>query len=261
MSKISIEEIHKQNIGKVSDKWSSYLPVYDQLFEKYRIEKLSLLEIGVQNGGSLETWKTFFENASVLIGCDIDKLCGDLQYDDSRVHVVVGDANHSNTLEKIVKICNSFDIIIDDGSHQNNDIISSFLLYFPLVKPGGLYVIEDTHTLYLNRWGGGILNEFSAYSFFKKLIDVINIEFWSDQISIDVYFRTFFPLEQMPSFIKQGWVESIEFRNSMVIIRKSKVGKRDKLGDRIITGRVAQVNDLREAKDQEVKDQEAKEKE
>ena len=148
-----------------------------------------------------------------------------------------------------------------DGSHQNNDIISSFLLYFPLVKPGGLYVIEDTHTLYLNRWGGGILNEFSAYSFFKKLIDVINIEFWSDQISIDVYFRTFFSLEQMPSFIKQGWIESIEFRNSMVIIRKSKVGKSDKLGDRIITGRVAQVDDLREAKDQEAKDQEAKDKE
>lgn len=31
MSKLSIEEIHKQNIGKVSDKWSSYLPVYDEL--------------------------------------------------------------------------------------------------------------------------------------------------------------------------------------------------------------------------------------
>ena len=47
----------------------------------------------------------------------------------------------------------------------------------------------------------------------------------------------------------------------MVIIRKSKVGKSDKLGDRIITGRVAQVDDLREAKDQEAKDQEAKDKE
>ena len=126
MSKLSIEEIHKQNIGKVSDKWSSYLAVYDELFEKYRIEKLSLLEIGVQNGGSLETWKTFFENASVLIGCDIDKLCGNLRYDDSRVHVVVGDVNQSNTFDKIINISDSFDIVIDDGSHQTNDIIMSF---------------------------------------------------------------------------------------------------------------------------------------
>ena len=258
MSKISIEEIHKQNIGKVSDKWSSYLAVYDELFEKYRIEKLSLLEIGVQNGGSLETWKTFFENASVLIGCDIDKLCGNLRYDDSRVHVVVGDVNQSNTFDKIINISDSFDIVIDDGSHQTNDIISSFLIYFPLVKPGGVYVIEDTHTLYLNKWGGGILNEFSAYSFFKKLIDVINIQFWNDQISIDVFFRTFFSMNQIPLFIKEGWVESIEFRNSMIIIKKSVVGEIEKLGDRVITGADAQVKDLQEAKDQEAKEEGSK---
>lgn len=250
MSNLSIEEIHKQNIGKVSDKWSSYLPIYDQLFEKYRTEKLSLLEIGVQNGGSLETWKTFFKNASVLIGCDIDKLCGNLKYNDSRVKIVVGDANQSNTFDKIVNICDNFDIIIDDGSHQTNDIISSFLIYFPLVKPGGVYVIEDTHTLYLNKWGGGILNEFSAYSFFKKLIDVINIQFWSDQISLDVYFRTFFSMEQVPLFIKKGWVDSIDFRNSMIIIRKAQVGENEKLGNRIITGTVSEVHSLEEEKDQ-----------
>tara|TARA_B110000003_G_scaffold202077_1_gene200728 strand:- start:7757 stop:8521 length:765 start_codon:yes stop_codon:yes gene_type:complete len=252
MNKLSIEEIHKKNIGKVSDKWASYLPFYDQLFEKYRKEKLSLLEIGVQNGGSLETWKAYFDKANVLIGCDIDKQCGNLKYDDSRVHVVVGDANQSDTVKKIVNICGNFEIVIDDGSHQTNDIITSFLIYFPLVKPGGLYVIEDTHTLYMNSWGGGILNEFNAYSFFKKLIDVINIQFWKNEISIDVYFRTFFSLNQMPSFIKEGWVESIEFRNSMIIIKKSTIANNNKLGERIITGTDAQVNSLEEARNGEV---------
>jgi hypothetical protein len=47
-------------MGKVSDKWSSYLPFYDELFEKYRTQNLNLLEISVQNGGSLVTWKIFF---------------------------------------------------------------------------------------------------------------------------------------------------------------------------------------------------------
>jgi hypothetical protein len=252
MNKQSIEEIHKKNIGKVSDKWASYLPFYDQLFEKYRKEELSLLEIGVQNGGSLETWKAYFDKANVLIGCDIDKQCGNLKYDDSRVHVVVGDANQSDTVKKIVNICGNFEIVIDDGSHQSNDIITSFLIYFPLVKPGGLYVIEDTHTLYMNSWGGGILNEFSAYNFFKKIIDVINIQFWENEISIDVYFRTFFPLNQMPSFIKEGWIESIEFRNSMIIIKKSTIASTKKLGERIITGKDAQVNNLAEARNGEV---------
>lgn len=243
MSKLSVEQIHRENKGKVSDKWASYLPFYDELFEKHRSQKLSLLEIGIQNGGSLETWKTFFSNASVIIGCDIDERCRNLQYDDSRVSVVVGDANLQNTFNSITGICNHFDIVIDDGSHQSNDILTSFLNYFPLVKPGGLYVIEDTHTLYMNSYGGGILNELSAYSFFKKLIDVISIQFWGNELSLDVYLRTFFPLGQAPLFIKEGWVESVEFRNSIIVIRKSLVGTNEKLGDRVITGTIAQVND------------------
>jgi len=243
MSKLSVEQIHREKTGKVSDKWASYLPFYDELFEKYRTQKLSLLEIGIQNGGSLETWKTFFVDASVIIGCDIDERCGNLQYDDSRVSVVVGDANQTHTINTIKNICSNFEIVIDDGSHQSNDILNSFFIYFPFVKPGGLYVIEDTHTLYMNDYGGGILNEFSAYSFFKKLIDVINIQFWGNELPIDVYFRTFFPLGQMPLFLRDGWVESIEFRNSMIVIRKSQVATHEKLGDRIITGSSAQVND------------------
>jgi hypothetical protein len=60
MSHLSVEQIHRQKMGKVSDKWSSYLPFYDELFEKYRTQNLNLLEISVQNGGSLVTWKIFF---------------------------------------------------------------------------------------------------------------------------------------------------------------------------------------------------------
>jgi hypothetical protein len=156
---------------------------------------------------------------------------------------VVGDANQTHTINTIKNICSNFEIVIDDGSHQSNDILNCFFIYFPFVKPGGLYVIEDTHTLYKNDFGGGILNEFSAYSFFKKLIDVINIQFWGNELSIEVYFRTFFPLGQMPLFLRDGWVESVEFRNSMIVIRKSQVATHEKLGDRIITGSSAQVND------------------
>ena len=243
MSSLSVEQIHREKTGKVSDKWASYLPLYDELFEKYRTQKLNLLEIGIQNGGSLETWKTFFTDARVIIGCDIDERCSALQYDDSRVSVVVGDANQPSTFKKITDICNNFEIIIDDGSHLSNDILNSFLIYFPVVKPGGLYVIEDTHTLYMNDYGGGILNEFSAYSFFKKLIDVINIQFWGNELPIDVYFRTFFSLGQAPLFIKEGWVDSVEFRNSVIIIRKSLVATNEKLGERIISGSSAEVND------------------
>jgi hypothetical protein len=94
----------------------------------------------------------------------------------------------------------------------------------------------------MNDFGGGILNEFSAYNFFKKLIDVINIQFWGNELSIEVYFRTFFSSGQVPLFIKEGWVESVEFRNSVIVIRKSLVATNEKLGDRIITGSSTEVN-------------------
>ena len=38
----------------------------------------------------------------------------------------------------------SFDIILDDGSHSNKDVINSFELLFPLLNDNGLYIVEDT---------------------------------------------------------------------------------------------------------------------
>jgi len=36
-----------------------------------------------------------------------------------------------------------FDIIVDDGSHDMNDIKISLDVLFPFLKEGGLYLIED----------------------------------------------------------------------------------------------------------------------
>lgn len=239
----SIEALHRTKTGKVSDKWASYLPYYDALLAPLRHSPISMLEIGVQNGGSLETWSSFFANAKLLLGCDIDPKCEALRYDDPRVKIVVGDANASPTYQKILSMCQQFDLVIDDGSHVSMDIINSFINYFPHVAPGGVYVVEDAHCLYMNAYGGGILNEYSGYAFFKKLVDVISFQFWRDDLSIQNYLRTFFDLHKTPAFILEGWVESIEFKNSIITIRKAKQAGHDKLGERVTVGSVAQVQD------------------
>jgi hypothetical protein len=88
----SLTEIYRNHIGKVSDRWSLYLTEYDRLFAPWRDKPIRLLEIGIQNGGSLEIWSQFFPNAEKIVGCDIDLACTRLKYDDKRVAVVVADA-------------------------------------------------------------------------------------------------------------------------------------------------------------------------
>ena len=241
MERLSIERLHRTKSGKASDKWSSYLPYYDLLFSPFRDATIDMLEIGVQNGGSLETWSQYFQNGRNFIGCDIDTGCAQLRYDDPRISIVVGDANAAPAFQTIKNICADFDIIIDDGSHKSIDIMNSFVNYFPLVKPGGIYVVEDTHTLYSNQFGGGILNEYSAYAFFKRLIDVTNFQFWRDDLAIKPYFSTFFPEGDTPTFITDGWIDSIDFRNSIITITKSHQAGHEKLGERVIAGTSAQV--------------------
>src|ERR1043165_1930893 len=104
---------------------------------------MSILEIGVQNGGSLEVYDAFFAKAQAIVGCDIDPKCADLHYVSKRIAVVVGDCSVPATVAKIRRHSPSFDIIIDDGSHKSEDIIRSFLTYFPHLRPGGAFVVED----------------------------------------------------------------------------------------------------------------------
>jgi hypothetical protein len=237
----SIDTLHRTKTGKVSDKWASYLIYYDEIFRPLRQIPISLLEIGVQNGGSQETWAEYFKEGQIFIGCDIDPKCENLYYTDPRIKIVVGDANTTPAFQKITALSSRFDIVIDDGSHTSHDIMRSFINYFPLVKPSGIFVIEDSCCLYMDSYGGGLLNEQSAYAFFKRLIDVINFQFWRNDVSIKSYLRTHFDLHQIPQFILDGWIDSIEFRNSMITIRKAVTPTHEKLGERIVVGTDALV--------------------
>lgn len=238
MIKDKITNIHLAKTGKVSDKWASYLVHYDNLFDSLKDSPLKMLEIGIGHGGSLDTWSEYFTTAELIIGCDIDPKCAKLQYADKRVHVIVGDANSSEAYTKIVHLSKEFDIIIDDGSHRSVDVLNAFINYFPLVKPGGIFVIEDTHTLYQDGYGGGVLTDNGPYAFFKKIVDIINFQFWANEVSIQTYLRSFFTNQSVPPFILEGWIESVEFRNSIITIRKSNVAGHDKVGKNIRIGTI-----------------------
>jgi hypothetical protein len=128
MNKKTLSQLYAEHIGKSSDKWSLYLIEYNRLFDSYRDMAVRLLEIGVQNGGSLEIWSKYFNNASALIGCDVNPKCGYLNFENTRIAVVIGDANAPEVQDRVLQHSSQFDLIIDDGSHLSSDIIKSFVL-------------------------------------------------------------------------------------------------------------------------------------
>jgi hypothetical protein len=81
----------EQNTANVADKWASYLDVYDEIFRVYQEQPLKLLEVGIQNGGSLDVYASYFENAELIAGVDINENCQKIEFDDSRIKVVIGD--------------------------------------------------------------------------------------------------------------------------------------------------------------------------
>lgn len=236
-----IKDIHISKNGKVSDKWESYLDFYDELFSSQKDQPISLLEIGIQNGGSLETYAQYFKNAENIVGCDINENCSKLKYENKCVSIVIGNANSDESHQIINNICSNYDFIIDDGSHFSIDILNSFIRYFPHLKPGGKFVIEDCHALYFHNFGGGVLNKFSAMYFFKNIIDVINFEWWGDKVSLNEFLSTYFS-NGIPNFINEGWIDKIEFRNSIITITKARKPGHNKLGERIITGKEYIIN-------------------
>lgn len=153
-----------QGLGRLavrygSDKWASfhwYAPHYERHFAPFRDEPVRILEIGIGGydeevgGGSLRAWKRFFHRGTVF-GLDIfDKT----ELNEPRLTALVGDQNDPEALAEVVRRHGPFDIVIDDGSHMNEHIYTSFRTLFPLLRPGGLYVVEDLQTAYFPAFGG-----------------------------------------------------------------------------------------------------------
>jgi len=238
----SLSKLFSEQQGYVSDKWESYLRVYEQWFAPYRAGEIALLEIGVQNGGSVQIWAQYFEYAKSIVGCDINSRCAALKFEDPRIRLVVGDVNVTSTRRAIQEHAAQFDIIIDDGSHTSSDIISTFKYFYPWLKPGGLYVVEDLHCSYWRKWGGGLWKPGSAMEFFKDLADVINQESWgvelADQQNISRY-RT--PRRQgklKPADYKD--LECVVFYNSLCLMVKGR--QVNTIGGRVVAGKTATVH-------------------
>lgn len=117
---------------------------YNTLLNDFRDKPVKYLEIGVFNGGSVKAFKKTFKNSTCILGLVINNTCKQFEDTDNNIFVEIGNATDINFIQSITKKYGSFDIILDDGSHTDKDVIKSFELLFPLLNNNGLYIVEDT---------------------------------------------------------------------------------------------------------------------
>ena len=140
--------------GTIFENAHGYTLLYELLFSAIREQPIALLELGLAVGGpelggdidrkviaapSIAMWKDYFPRAAIY-GFDISDfsaMAGD------RFTFIRGDMGSVDDLMKIAALRVQFDVIIDDASHASYHQLLALSQLFGLLKPGGLYIIED----------------------------------------------------------------------------------------------------------------------
>ncbi len=159
-----------------------YTKHYCHHFHALRYQKLKLFEIGVggadsgPGGASLRMWKDYFPKAEIF-GLD----CYDKSHlNQHRIKVFQGDQNDPALLNDLASRWGPFDIVIDDGSHVSEHIITTFKALFPHVTENGVYVIEDLFYSYADRHGGSVVefdNPRTSLGMLKTVIDDMHFKY------------------------------------------------------------------------------------
>ena len=164
-----LEKYFKQNTERQIHKWSHYFDIYERHFAKFRNKEIVMLEIGIDQGGSLQMWKNYFGSKAKIYGIDINPICKD--FEEENIEIFIGSQSDRNFLRNIKKKIPSVDILIDDGGHTMRQQIITFEEMFDHVKDNGIYLCEDNHTSYWIKLGGGYKRRGTFIEFTKKKID------------------------------------------------------------------------------------------
>lgn len=139
-------DLHSLGVKYKTDKApANFLKFYDQFFTPLRNEKINFLEIGVLGGASINMWHEYFSNA--MIDC-ADRNVEFFKNVPEGIRCFQLDQKDETSLSTFQKSIGKayYDIILDDGNHTVFSNLLTFKHLWPLVKSGGMFVIEDVHT-------------------------------------------------------------------------------------------------------------------
>jgi len=211
---LEIEELF-YDLPLSSDKWNAYFEIYERYLRRYTERPIHLVEVGVQNGGSLILWSKYFKK-SIITGIDADPNCMNLKYDNPNISIVIGNQQSEQFWDKFLTHFPPIDVFIDDGGHVMEQQIVTFEKVFPKLNMGGTYICEDTHTSYHRTHNGGYKRNSSFIEYAKDFVDVLHHD-WRDQIDTNTEW-------ERKTKLAEG-LTSVHFYDSVVVFEK--FGKRN----------------------------------
>ena len=134
------------------DRWLEYAAAYEaHLPRPDNKTAISLLEIGVQSGGSALAWKRYYGAPLKYVGIDIDPRCKRTERPGLQIFVEVGDQLDSAFLRRVCAKHGPFDVAIDDGGHTGRMMRASIRSVLgagsECMRRRAVYAIEDMHTM------------------------------------------------------------------------------------------------------------------
>jgi limonene-1,2-epoxide hydrolase len=159
----------KSNDGREIFKWMHYFDIYHRHFEKFRGKPITVVEFGVFQGGSLQMWRDYFGPDARIVGVDINPQCADMA--DGNTEILIGDQEDRGFLRSLGERLGRIHVVIDDGGHTMSQQINTFEEMWPRVARGGVYLVEDLHTSYWKKYGGGYKRPGTFIEYAKNLMD------------------------------------------------------------------------------------------
>ena len=178
--------------------------VYEEYFSEFKGKKITFVEIGIFNGGSLKVWKEYLGPNARIIGVDINPECK--KFEEDGIEVFIGNQSDPKFWDKFFQKVGNVDVILDDGGHTNLDQIITTTKCVDKINDGGILMIEDTHCSYIELYNSS--EKFSFINFAKKIVDDVNFTY-----PLDIGKKMKF------NYSLNNYIYSTHFYESIVVFR------------------------------------------
>jgi hypothetical protein len=194
-------------------KWSNYFEVYEKYLSKFIGKNAKVIHIGADFGIAQLLIK-FLRNAEVTI---ITEDPSHLRHHIPNIDVLIGDASDRGFILQVRSRLHQTDIVIDGGDHINRKQIDAFKNLYEWLNPGGVYMVEATHTSYWEHYGGGLKRAGSFIEFAKDLVDQLHGRFIHHELNTD-------PNKPQLTSIPTN-TDHIAFHDSLLVVEKRRYGQ------------------------------------